>query len=136
MLYITNNELINKAKDVSRLHNSSEYVSIGGVGCALISDKNNIYQGVSINANCGVGFCAEYGAIAGMITNKEYKIKKIVTVSEDGIILPPCGRCRELIYQIDEKNLNTDVIIGKNKIIKLKNLLPHLWQKKIDKKHS
>ena len=63
------------------------------------------------------------------VTNQEYQIKKIVAVTSNGKILPPCGRCRELIYEINEKNIDTDVIISKNKAVKLKELLPHIWQK-------
>jgi cytidine deaminase len=129
MSKITNNELIEKAKQVAKLHKVSKDVRIGDVGCALITDKGNIYFGVSIHASCGIGFCAEHSAIASMVTNSEYKIKKIVAVSSDGSILPPCGRCRELMYQINENNWNTEIIVEKNKTKKLKDLLPDPWQK-------
>ena len=46
-------------------------------------------------------------------------------------ILPPCGRCREFMYQINSDNLEADVIIGENKVIKLKKLLPHTWDKNL-----
>ena len=62
-----------------------------------------------------------------MITGGEYKIKKIVAVLEDGKVLPPCGRCREFMYQIDSDNLETDVIVGENKVVKLRELLPYAW---------
>jgi cytidine deaminase len=129
MSKITNNELIEKAKQVAKLHKVSKDVRIGDVGCALITDKGNIYFGVSIHASCGIGFCAEHSAIASMVTNGEYKIKKIVAVSSDGSILPPCGKCRELMYQINENNWNTEIIVEKNKTKKLKDLLPDPWQK-------
>ncbi|MBN1377455.1 cytidine deaminase [Candidatus Woesearchaeota archaeon] len=128
---ITNQDLIEKAKQAAKLHKSSEDVRIGDVGCALITDKNNVYVGVSIDACCGVGFCAEHSAIASMVTNQEYNIKKIVAVLGNGTILPPCGRCRELMYQINDKNLDAKIIIEKNKIVKLSDLLPEIWQKKI-----
>jgi cytidine deaminase len=38
--------------------------------------------------------------------------------------LSPCGRCREFMHQIHEENSEADVIIGKNKSVKLKDLLP------------
>ncbi len=129
-MFQINRELIKKAKEVAKFHRVSKDVRIGDVGCALVTDKNNIYVGTSIHACCGIGFCAEHSAIASMVTNGEHKIKKIVAVSRDGTILPPCGRCRELIYEIDEKNYNTEIIIGKNKVVKLKDLLPNVWQKK------
>ena len=61
-----------------------------------------------------------------MITAGESSIAKIVAVWGDGVVLPPCGRCREFMYQIDSSNLtNTEVILGENKVVKLKELLPH-----------
>jgi len=133
MIVITNKDLIQKAKEVAELRVVSEDVRIGDVGCALLTGKNNVYVGVSIHACCGIGFCAEHSAIAAMVTNREYKIKKIVAVTSDGIILPPCGRCRELMYQISEENYKqTEIILEENKVVKLKDLLPEPWQKKIN----
>lgn len=130
MKQFSNKQLIKKAKEITKLHKSSEDVRIGEVGCALISKKDNLYLGVSIHACCGVGFCAEHSAIASMVLKQEYKIKKIVAVCGDGIILPPCGRCREFMYEIDEKNYDTEIILDKNRVAKLKDLLPEPWQKK------
>jgi cytidine deaminase len=134
MKEMTNGQLIAKAKQVAKLKRVSEDVRIGEVGCALVTDKNNVYVGVSIDACCGIGFCAEHGAVACMVTNGEYKIEKIVAVSVDGTILPPCGRCRELMYQIDEKNMDTDVIVDRSRAVKLKDLLPDPWQKRLHRK--
>lgn len=131
MVQITNNELIEKAKQAARFHKTSEDVVIGEVGCAVVTDKDNIYIGASIDACCGIGFCAEHSAIASMVTNGEYRIKKIVAVSGDGAVLPPCGRCRELMYQINEDNRNTEIIIGETRVVKLKDLLPEPWQKRV-----
>src|SRR3989344_6734164 len=121
-MVFNNKELISKAKRAARLHKASKDVRIGDVGCALITNKNHVYTGVSIDACCGIGFCAEHGAIAAMVTNREYVIKKIVAVGNRKI-LPPCGRCRELMFEINPKNYEAQVIIGTNKTIKLKNLL-------------
>jgi len=66
-----------------------------------------------------------------MVTNGEYRIKKIVAVSGDGAVLPPCGRCRELIYQINEDNWNTEIILGETRVVKLEDLLPEPWQKRV-----
>ena len=110
---------------------------IGMVGCALITDKDTIFKGVCIHTVCGMGFCAEHTAIGQMVTQGEYKIKKIVAVyknTEDEIsILAPCGRCREFMYQTNEENLDTDVVLDINNVVKLKELLPyHGWCKNID----
>ena len=125
MLKITNKELIKKALSVTKSRKIKHGYTVGDVGCALISSKGNIYLGVCIDATSGIGFCAEHSAIAAMVTNGELKIKKIVAVLENGKILSPCGRCREFMNQIHKENRNTEVIIGKNKTVKLKDLLPN-----------
>ena len=110
---------------------------IGMVGCALITDKDTIFKGVCIHTVCGMGFCAEHTAIGQMVTQGEYKIKKIVAVHKNTegeiSILAPCGRCREFMYQTNEENLDTDVVLDINNVVKLKELLPyHGWCKNID----
>jgi cytidine deaminase len=74
-----------------------------------------------------MGFCAEHSAIAAMVTHGEHVIKKIVAVAKDGMPISPCGRCREFMYQIHEENSEAQVIVGKNKLVRLKDLLPFPW---------
>jgi cytidine deaminase len=124
MAEISNKELIEKAKSVVKPRKISHGFTVGDVGCALVTDKNNVYLGVCIDTCSGMGFCAEHSAIAAMITKGEHKIKKIVAVLQDGKIIFPCGRCREFMHQIHKDNLKTDVIVDKNKVVKLKELLP------------
>lgn len=125
---MTTKDLIKKARSIAKLHPISKDIRIAEVGSALLTNKGKVYTGVSIHAYCGVGFCAEHSAIAEMVKHREYDIKKVVAVTSDGDIIPPCGRCRELMYQISEKNLDADIILGKNKTTKLKKLLPDRWQ--------
>src|SRR3989338_5350049 len=127
MQEISNENLIEKAKVIVKPKKMRHGFTTADCGCALITDKGNIYLGVSIDTSSSIGFDAEQSAIAAMVTAGEYKIKKIVAVLEDGTVLPPCGRCREFMYQIDEDNLDTDVIIKKDKIVKLRELLPYPW---------
>lgn len=124
----TNQELIEKAMTVLRPRVLSHANNAGEVACALLSLSGNLYLGVSIDVSSGIGFCVEHSAIAAMITAGESRISKIVAVWEDRVVLPPCGRCRELIYQIDPANMiSTDVIIGEDQTVKLQELLPHPW---------
>lgn len=131
---MTNEELIKEAIQVvnSKTIDNSK---MGDVGCALITDKNTIFKGVCIDTSSGMGFCAEHTAISQMITQGEYKIKKIVAVWKDekgGVfVIPPCGRCREFMRQTNGENLETDVVLDIYKEIKLKELLPYYdwWQR-------
>lgn len=98
----------------------------GDVACALLSAGGNLYLGVCIDVGSGIGFCAEHSAIAAMITAGESAISKIVAIWGENTVLPPCGRCREFMYEIDKSNLtSTDVILGVHNVVKLKDLLPH-----------
>ncbi|MBD3328637.1 cytidine deaminase [Candidatus Peregrinibacteria bacterium] len=131
---MTNEELIKEAVQVVNPKTIGDS-EMGGVGCALITDKNTIFKGVCIDTSSGMGFCAEHTAISQMITQGEYKIKKIVAVWKDEkgdvFVIPPCGRCREFMRQTNEKNLETEVVLDTNKAVKLKELLPYYdwWQK-------
>ena len=76
----------------------------------------------------GIGFCAEHSAIASMVTHGEQSISKIVAVLGDGRILPPCGRCREFMRQIDASNMDhTEVLLARDQVVKLRDLMPYPW---------
>jgi cytidine deaminase len=104
----------------------------GDVGCALVARSGDVFLGVCIDTASGTGFCAEHSAIAAMVTAGELEISTIVAVWKDErgavVVLPPCGRCREFIRQVSEDNLETDVVLARDKVVKLKELLPyHAW---------
>lgn len=120
-------KLIEEAKKVvGEFKLSNEYSSAGSVGCALVTKSGNIYTGICIDLPSGIGFCAEHSAIAELLKHRETEIEMIVAVTEKEI-LPPCGRCREMIYQVDKNNLKTRVIVDYEKIIYLEELLPFRW---------
>lgn len=104
----------------------------GHVGCALETINGAVFTGICIDVPCSIGICAEQAAIAEMLKNGETKIKRIVAVYEDGSILPPCGRCRELISQLDVYNENTIVAVDYEQEVRLKELLPERWDRKWD----
>jgi cytidine deaminase len=125
--------LIEKAKEIIIKSRPINLIDTGDVGSALITFKGNIFQGVSMGFYCGIGSCGEYQAIGNMISNGEKDIKTIVAVSKGGRIMPPCGKCREMIKQASKNNLATYVIISKNKKVKLKELLPYPYKSNLEK---
>lgn len=102
---------------------------VGDVGCAVLSEKGKVHLGVCIDTISGMGYCAEHNAIGGMVTEGEYRFKKIVAVWKDKRgrphVLHPCGRCREFMRQMDKRNMEAEVILGKDRVSKLKDLLPY-----------
>jgi len=125
---LSNHEMIQRAKAVLNPRRLTHEHSAGEVACALQTAAGNLYLGVNIDVGSGMGFCAEHSAVAAMVTAGETRIARIVAVWGDDtlLVLPPCGRCREFMYAVDPANLETtDVILGENRSVKLKELLPH-----------
>jgi len=109
----------------------------GDVAAALETADGNRYLGVCIDTGSGTGFCAEHSAIAAMVTAGEYRIERIVAVwrGDDGrlYVLPPCGRCREFIRQVDDRNIDAQVVLGRDRVVPLAELLPaHQWPGPLD----
>jgi cytidine deaminase len=120
-------DLIQAAQAVLRPHRVEDRL-FGDVGAALDTVTGRRHVGVSIDTPSGTGFCAEHAAIASMVTAGEYRIARIAAVwrNEEGRlhVLPPCGRCREFISQIDPTNLETQVVLGAERSVALRELLP------------
>lgn len=100
----------------------------GSVAAAILTDKGNVYTGVCIDTPCSMGFCAEHAAIAAMVTAGETRIIKCVAVQGSaGKVIPPCGRCREFISQINDENDLCEVLLEEGQIATIRELLPHGW---------
>lgn len=129
---MTAEELIKTARNVVGKYTlSNANFSAGSVGAALLTTKGNVYTGVNIEIACGIGFCAEHSAIAEMLKNRETQIEMIVAVNAESII-PPCGRCREVLFQVDNRNINTKVYLSEEKYMTLDELLPNRWKPTIE----
>ncbi|GIN18736.1 cytidine deaminase [Shouchella clausii] len=127
---MTFDQLYVEAKAVIQPRKLSDVVEVGGVGAAIETAGGNIYTGVCIDMACSVGFCAEHAAAAAMITAGESHIKKMIAVDWDGRILPPCGRCREFVSQMNDANSETQVMVAEDQIVSLQDLLPYSWREK------
>ncbi|WP_207930354.1 cytidine deaminase family protein [Streptomyces hainanensis] len=134
---LSNDELIAAAAAVLHPHRVGDRL-FGNVGATLVTEAGNHYSGVCLDTGSGTGFCAEAAAIGAMVTAREYRIAKIVAVwrrEEDGAlhVLPPCGRCREFIRQVDWANIDTEVVLGRGRSATLAELLPaHEWPSPLD----
>jgi cytidine deaminase len=119
-------KLIEAARSVCGKIKLADDFSAGSVGAAIRTEKGNIYTGICIDLACGLGFCAEVSAIAEMLKHGETMISDAVAVTPEGII-PPCGRCREMLAQVDRRNLDCRIILGKDRTTTLRQLLPDHW---------
>lgn len=100
----------------------------GFVGCAMLSRTGEIITGINMDLDCGLGFCAEHSAAANLLARGETLVMTMVAVTREKKILPPCGRCRELLFQLNRENRNTLIVLEPYKAIPLSQLLPMNWQ--------
>jgi len=101
----------------------SKDCSAGGVGAAVLSASGEVFTGICIDTACSLGFCAEHAAIAEMLKHRQTRIVAVIAVNAKGSVIPPCGRCRELLHQVDLLNWDTKVILA-DAVVTLRDLLP------------
>jgi cytidine deaminase len=121
-------ELIEFARTALRWRKLNDQCTCADVSAALLTSTGKAYRGVNLSAACGLGYCGETAAIAQMLTDGETRIHMLVAINTQGKLLPPCGRCRELLYQIDHGNLETKILLAGGKTVRLAELLPERWQ--------
>lgn len=100
--------------------------SAGSVAAAVHTAAGQTYTGVCLDLDCGIGFCAEHAAVAEMLKNRETEVVAIVAVGHRGV-MAPCGRCRELLVQVDVRNLDCVVGLPGGRVASLRELLPDHW---------
>jgi cytidine deaminase len=101
------------------------------VGAALLTNKNKIYTGCNVeNSSYSLTICAERTAIFKAISEGEREFKAIAISTDAELLCPPCGACRQVLYELADK---IDVILtnGKeSKIFKMKDLFPQPFNSK------
>ena len=127
-------ELCERAFHVVNPRYLSDTAEAGGVGAALETENGNVYVGVCIDTACSIGFCAEHAAAAAMVTAGENRVVKMVAVDRDGKPMPPCGRCRELISSLHPENPQALVMVDRETVLALEELLPYDWKCSKDQK--
>jgi cytidine deaminase len=70
------------------------------VGAALRSRSGKIFAGCNVeNATYGLTVCAERVAIFKAISEGERHFDAIAVVTDTDALTPPCGACRQLIWE-------------------------------------
>ncbi|MCX8057739.1 MAG: cytidine deaminase [Ignavibacteria bacterium] len=96
------------------------------VGAALLTEDDEIILGTNVeNASFGLTCCAERVAIFKAYSDGKRKFKAIAITSDDKNFCPPCGACRQIIWELCG---DIDVILvdgaGNHKIFKASEFLP------------
>ncbi len=102
------------------------------VGSALETDDGQIIAGCNVeSASYGLTVCAERVAIWKAISEGKRKIKHIAVVADTEELTPPCGVCRQIIWEFGG---DIPVILanlkGKVETMQMKDLLPRAFDTK------
>ncbi|MEQ1922640.1 MAG: cytidine deaminase [Pyrinomonadaceae bacterium] len=123
-------ELIKAATDVRE--NAYAPFSEFKVGSALETDDGQIIVGSNVeSASYGLTVCAERVAVWNAISQGKRKIKRIAVVADTETLTPPCGVCRQIIWEFGG---DIPVLLanlkGKTETVQMKDLLPRAFDTK------
>jgi cytidine deaminase len=126
----SNEELVAAAK-AAREHSYAPFSDFH-VGAALETEDGEIISGCNVeSASYGLTVCAERVAIWKAISEGKHQIKNIAVVADTEELTPPCGVCRQIIWEfggnvpVTLANLN-----GKRETVEMKELLPRAFDTK------
>jgi cytidine deaminase len=126
----TNEELVTAAK-LARENSYAPYSEFR-VGAAIETDDGEIYTGCNVeSASYGLTVCAERVAIWKAISEGKHKVRNIAVVADTNELTPPCGVCRQIIWEfggnvpVTLANLN-----GGRETVEMKDLLPRAFDTK------
>ena len=70
------------------------------VGAALQDEAGQIFTGCNVeNATYGLTLCAERVALFKAISEGAQRILRIAVVADTDVLTPPCGACRQLLWE-------------------------------------
>lgn len=126
----TDKELIEAARDVRE--NAYAPFSDFRVGAALETDDGEIISGCNVeSASYGLTVCAERVAIWKAISQGKRKIIKIAVVADTEELTPPCGVCRQIIWEFGgDIPVVFANLSGKVETVKMRDLLPRAFDTK------
>ena len=101
------------------------------VGAAVETDDGEIFQGCNIESSSfGLTICAERVALFKALSEGRKNIKAIAIASPKAFFCPPCGACRQVLWDF-AKEASIILVTSKEevKVLSLSDLLPNAFDK-------
>lgn len=103
------------------------------VGAALLSSDGRAFTGCNVeNSTYGLSMCAERVAIFKAVSEGAHEIARVAVVTDHDHIAPPCGCCRQMIWEFSSGN--TEVILanlsGDVRKYRITDLLPEAFDER------
>ena len=120
-------KLISAAVDA--LKNAHTPYSHFPVGAALLTRSGKIFAGCNIESSSyGLTICAERVAIFSAISDGEKEFLAIAITSQSGESCPPCGACRQVLWDL-AKDIDVVLVVDSKEFqrFKVSELLPEAF---------
>jgi cytidine deaminase len=103
------------------------------VGAALETDTGEIITGCNVeNASYGLTVCAERVAIFKALSEGKRTFTRLVVVADTADPTPPCGACRQIIWEFcGDVEVTLANLQKVTKTLQMKDLLPLPFDKKL-----
>lgn len=70
------------------------------VGVAAVLDDGRVLSACNVeNASFGLTLCAECGLVSALFASGGGRLVALACRSDEGALLMPCGRCRQLLWE-------------------------------------
>ena len=122
---ISDEELIERAKE-ARLAAHAPYSNFE-VGAAVLTADGRVYMGCNIeNSTYSLTMCAERVAIFKAVSEGAREIVKVAVVADHENLTPPCGCCRQMIWEFssDETEVILANLSGDSEKFEIRELFP------------
>lgn len=102
------------------------------VGSAIEMEDGEVIDGCNVeSASYGLTVCAERVAIWKAISEGKRKIKHIAVVADTEELTPPCGVCRQIIWEFGgDIPVTMANLKGKTETVQMIDLLPRAFDTK------
>jgi len=96
------------------------------VGAALRTEEGRVFTGCNIeSASYGLTVCAERVAIWKALSDCERKFTDLVVVVDTEQLTPPCGTCRQIIWEYAKHaKITLANLKGQSEVVDIRELLP------------
>ena len=96
------------------------------VGAAIEDESGRVFTGCNIeNATYGLTICAERVAVFKAISEGARKFKRIAVAADTDVLTPPCGACRQILWEFcGDSELTLVNLQGKTETFRMKDLFP------------
>jgi cytidine deaminase len=96
------------------------------VGAAVQDESGRIFTGCNIeNISYGLTMCAERVAIFKAVSEGARRFVRIVVAADTGKLTPPCGACRQILWEFcGDAELTLVNLDGKQEQLRLSEIFP------------